>query len=151
MTELPLTTEKKQSLREKRDAVVFEHVHAENRHDVAAAVATFHTPCYRVMPMGIVHDGEQAVGELLSGIFKGFPDFTVDIDKTYHSEDAVVLEMKMKGTHLGDWAGLKATGRSMDVPIVCIFEFEGDRLTCEKVYFDMATLVNQLNPSAGQQ
>jgi steroid delta-isomerase-like uncharacterized protein len=151
MTELPLTTEKQQSLREKRDAVVFEHVQAENRHDVAAAVATFHTPCYRVMPMGIVHDGEQAVGELLSGIFKGFPDFTVDIAKTYHSEDAVVLEMKMKGTHLGDWAGFKATGRSMDVPIVCIFEFEGDRLTCEKVYFDMATLVNQLNPSAGQQ
>jgi len=50
----------------------------------------------------------------------------------------------MKGTHLGDWAGIKATGRSMDVPVACIFEFDGDRLNCEKVYFDMATLVNQL-------
>jgi hypothetical protein len=45
----------------------------------------------------------------------------------------------MKGTHLGDWAGLKATGR----PVACIFEFDEDRLMCEKVYFDMATLVNQ--------
>ena len=43
--------------------------------------------------MGIVHDGGQAASELLSGIFKGFPDFTVDIDKTYHSEDAVILEL----------------------------------------------------------
>ncbi|MFZ0893508.1 MAG: hypothetical protein WAZ77_03300 [Candidatus Nitrosopolaris sp.] len=32
--------------------------------------------------MGIVHDGEQAVGELLTGMFKGFPDFTVEIIKT---------------------------------------------------------------------
>jgi len=125
-----------------------EHVQAENRHDVAASVATFHTPCYRVMPMGIVHDGEEAVGDLLYGIFKGFPDFTVEIDKTYHSGDAVILEVKMKGTHLGDWAGLKATRRSMNIPVACIFEFDGDRLTCEKVYFDMASLMNQLNPTA---
>jgi steroid delta-isomerase-like uncharacterized protein len=127
-----------------------EHVQAENRHDVAASVATFHTPCYRVMPMGIVHDGKEAVGELVSGIFKGFPNFTVDVDKTYHSEEAVILEVRMKGTHLGDWAGLKATGRSMDVPVVCIFEFDGDRLTCEKVYFDMSTLVNQLTATSNK-
>jgi hypothetical protein len=28
----------------------------------------------------------QAVEELLSRLFKGFPDFKVDIDKTHHSE-----------------------------------------------------------------
>lgn len=66
-------TKEQQLLREKRDSVVLEHVQAENRHDVDASVATFHTPRYEVMPMGIVHDGEQAVGELLSGLFKGFP------------------------------------------------------------------------------
>lgn len=102
------------------------------------------------MPMGIVHDGGQAASELLSGIFKGFPDFTVDIDKTYHSEDAVILEVRMKGTHLGDWAGLKATGRPMEVPVAYIFEFDEERLTCEKVYFDMATLVNQLTGTANK-
>jgi hypothetical protein len=32
----------------------------------------------------------------------------------------------------------------MGVPVVCIFEFNEDKLLCEKVYFDMATLVNQL-------
>jgi hypothetical protein len=34
----------------------------------------------------------------------------------------------MKGTRLADWAGLKATGRSMDVPVAYIFEFDNDRL-----------------------
>ena len=134
-----------QILREKRECIVKQHVDAENRHDVVASIATFHTPRYQVFPMGIVHDGANAVGELLSGMFKGFPDFTVVIIKTYHSDDAVILEVRMKGTHLGDWAGLKPTGRLMDIPVACIFEFDSDRLVCEKVYFDMATLMNQLN------
>lgn len=150
MTTLQMTKEQ-QLLREKRDSVVLEHVQAENRHDVDASVATFHTPRYQVMPMGIAHDGERAVGELLSGLFKGFPDFTVEVIKTYHSEDAVILEVRMKGTHLGDWAGLKSTGRLMDIPVACIFEFDGDRLLCEKVYFDMATLVNQLRATTISQ
>jgi steroid delta-isomerase-like uncharacterized protein len=139
-----MATEQQQSLREKREATVLEHVDAENRHDVAASVGTFHMPRYQVFPMGIIHDGKQAVEELLSGVFSGFPDFKVHIDKTHHSEDAVILEVRMTGTHLGDWAGIKATGRSMDVPVACIFEFNEDKLLCEKVYFDMATLVNQL-------
>ena len=99
-----MTTEQ-QLLRQKRDSVVTKHVDAENRHDIDAAIATFHTPRYEVMPMGIVHDGEQAVGELLSGMFKGFPDFTVEIIKTHHSDEAVILEIRLKGTHRGDWAG----------------------------------------------
>lgn len=139
-----MSTEK-QLLRQKRNSVVIQHVEAENRHDVDASIATFYTPRYQVFPMGIIHDGEQAVGELLSGMFKGFPDFTVVIIKTYHSDDAVILEVRMKGTHLGDWAGLKPTGRLMDIPVACIFEFDSDRLVCEKVYFDMATLMNQLS------
>jgi steroid delta-isomerase-like uncharacterized protein len=133
-----------QALREKRDLIVKKHVEAENKHDVDAAIATFYAPNYEVMPMGVTHDGKTAVGELLSGIFKGFPDFTVDIKKTHHSDDAVILDARMKGTHLGDWAGLKATKRAMDIPVACIFEFDKDRLVCEKVYFDMATLMNQL-------
>jgi predicted ester cyclase len=100
------------------------------------------------MPMGIVHDGEQAVGELLSGMFKGFPDFTVEIIETYRSDDAVILEIKLKGTHLGDWAGLKPTGRMMNIPVA--FEFDKDRLVCEKVYFDMAPLMNQLSTATNK-
>ena len=139
-----MTTEQLQ-LKEKRESTVLKHVAAENRHDVDASIATFHTPRYEVQPMGIVHDGKEAVGELLSGIFKGFPDFTVEIVKTHHSDDAVILEIRMKGTHQGEWAGLKPTGKTVNIPAACIFDFDQDRLIGEKVYFDMATLVRQLS------
>jgi len=32
----------------------------------------------------------------------------------------------------------------MDIRVACIFEFDDDRLMCEKVYFDFATLLRQL-------
>ncbi|HET7147042.1 MAG TPA: nuclear transport factor 2 family protein [Candidatus Nitrosopolaris sp.] len=79
--------------------MVQKHVAAENKHDVDAAIATFYSPRYEVQPMRIVHDGKEAVNELLSGVFKGFPDFTVEIVKIHHSDDAVILEIRMKGTH----------------------------------------------------
>jgi len=41
-----MTTSQQQSLREKREAIVKEHVNAENRHDADASVATFFTPRY---------------------------------------------------------------------------------------------------------
>ena len=78
--------------------------------------------------MGIVHDGKAAANELLSGVFKGFPDFTVEIVKTHYSD-----EIRMKGTHQGEWAGIKPTGKTMNMPATCIFDFE-------KVYFDMGYL-----------
>jgi len=132
------------SLRERRDAIVREHIAAENAHDVARAIATFHHPRYDVAPLGAVNDGAEAVHELLAGLFTGFPDFHVEVVRQYHAEAAVIVEFVMTGTHHGPWAGLTATGRRVELRLVGIFEFEADRLMCERVYFDMATLLRQL-------
>ena len=140
-----MTATEQLQLKEKRDLIVKTHVESENRHDVDAAIATFHSPRYEVQPMGIVHDGKEAVNELLSGVFKGFPDFTVEIVKTHHSDNAIILEIRMKGTHQGEWAGIKPTGKTLNIPAACIFDFDQDRLIGEKVYFDMATLTRQLS------
>jgi steroid delta-isomerase-like uncharacterized protein len=131
-------------LRKRREAIVHDHIAAENRHDLKAAIATFHRPCYDVVPLGAVSDGEQAVHDLLAGLVTGFPDFHVDLKRLHHADQAVVCEFVMSGTHRGPWAGMEASGRRMEIRLVGIFEFEDDRLLCERVYFDMATLVRQL-------
>jgi steroid delta-isomerase-like uncharacterized protein len=132
------------SLRERREAIVRRHVDAENNHELDAALATFHRPKYDVVPFGQISDGEAAVRELLGGLFQGFPDFRATVLKMHHADDAVICEVMMDGTQRGPWAGLAPTNRHMHVPTACIFEFEGERLVCEKVYFDSATLMRQL-------
>jgi steroid delta-isomerase-like uncharacterized protein len=132
------------SLRERREKIVREHIDAENAHDVERAIATFHHPRYEVAPFGTPNDGAESVHELLSGMFAAFPDFHVAVPRIHHAEEAVVVEFVMTGRHQGPFAGLASTGRSINVPLVGIFDFDEDRLICEKVYFDMATLMRQL-------
>jgi steroid delta-isomerase-like uncharacterized protein len=84
------------------------------------------------------------VRRLVGGLVTAFPDFRFKIGKLHHADDAVILEGVMTGTHKGDWASMEAHGRQMQLPVVCVFDFEDDRLINESVYFDFATLQRQL-------
>jgi steroid delta-isomerase-like uncharacterized protein len=132
-----------QNLNQAREAIVREHAEAEGRHDVEATLATFHSPRYEVAPFG-VSDGEAAVRDLLNSMITGFPDWGIETGEFRHGDDFVFVEVRMTGTHNGPWCGWEPTGKKMDVTVACMFEFEEDRLVCEKVYFDMATVMRQL-------
>lgn len=125
-----------------REATVYAHIAAENAGDVEATLATFHRPRY-VLPTGEVN-GEEAVRQLVSGLIAAFPDFHFEIGSLRHNNDAVIVEGVMTGTHKADWAGLTATGRRMEVPLTCVFEFDRYDLVSEGVIFDFATLQRQL-------
>lgn len=130
------------SLRRRREAIVNQHAEAENRHDIEATIATFAHPRYEVN--GAPSEGAEAVRELLQGLMIGLPDLHAELAKMRHADDAVFGEGLITGTHDGEWAGIPPTGRRIEIPIVGIFEFDGDRLLCEKVYFDMATVLTQM-------
>ncbi|WP_156690485.1 ester cyclase [Mycobacterium sp. Marseille-P9652] len=130
------------SLRERREAIVNQHLEAENRHDVEGTIATFHRPRYEVN--GQASDGAAAVRELLEGLMNGFPDLHAELGAMRHADDAVFGEARITGTHAGEWAGIPPTGRRIDVTMAGIFEFDEDRLLCEKVYVDFATMLTQI-------
>jgi steroid delta-isomerase-like uncharacterized protein len=89
-------------------------------------------------------DGEAAVRELLQGLMEGFPDFHAETVKLHHADDAVIGQARITGTHNGSFAGIPPTGKKIDVPMAAIFEFEDDRLLCETVYWDVATILRQI-------
>jgi len=49
-----------------------------------------------------------------------------------------------RSTTATEVAGIPATGRRISVRIACLYEFEKDRLVCERVWFDFATILRQL-------
>ncbi|HEX3152430.1 MAG TPA: ester cyclase [Gemmataceae bacterium] len=138
MNELPA------ELRARRDAVVRAHVDAENTANLDGTVASFHHPQYDVVPMGAVFDGAAAVQDLIGGLIRGFPDFHFDPTIVHHAEKAVIVEGRMTGTHRAEWAGISPKGKKLDMRLACVFNFDGDRLINETVYFDFATLQRQL-------
>lgn len=131
-------------LRSHRQAVVQQHIDAENNGDMDAMIASFATPRYEVFPMGAVFEGEQPVRDLIGGLVAAFPDFLFEALKTHHADDAVIVEGRMTGTHEAEWAGMAPKGNKLDLPLVCIFDFEGHALVNEKVYFDFAAVQRQL-------
>ena len=132
------------SLRQRREAIVNQHAEAENRHDVEATIVTFHHPRYEVN--GVSSDGEAAVRELLQGLMHGMSDLHAETVRLRHMDDGVLVEGIITGTHDGVWAGIPPSGNRVNFPVVGIFEFDGDRLLCEKVFFDTATVMTQMLP-----
>ncbi|HEV7722059.1 MAG TPA: ester cyclase [Iamia sp.] len=132
------------SLREARLAVVQEHMDSENRLDFDATLATFDHPRYELVGSGQVFDGEAQVRRYYVASRASFPDQRNEIHSMHHAEDAVIVEFDLLGTHLGPFAGHDATGRSFRCRMAAVFEFAGDRITCERVYFDTATMFRQL-------
>lgn len=156
MTEL---TSEHRALRERREEIVREHIRCERKGtDIEGALAAFHDghATYDVVPFehtkvdgqALTHPTSGAVRELLNDLTRGFPDLELEVVLLHHADDAVIVEGRTRGTHEREWQGLAPTGRRVDVRAAVVFRFEGDRMTNETVYFDLATQIRQLGASS---
>jgi len=125
-------------------AIVLEHMRYENAHDFDRCIAAFGHPRYEIVPTGEVHDGTDGVGGLLEQNRTAFADFHFEPHRTAPAGDVVLVEGTFTGTHTGTWRGLPATGRTVRLRMALVFEFEGEALVCERVYFDLGTALRQL-------
>jgi steroid delta-isomerase-like uncharacterized protein len=132
------------AIRRSRERTVREHMESENRHAFDVTMATFDHPRYEIVPTGDVYDGEDAVARYFAETRRAFPDQRNELVALHHADDAVVVEFDLKGTHRGSLRGLPPTGRAFTCRTLALFLFEDDRLVCERVYFDSATILRQL-------
>jgi steroid delta-isomerase-like uncharacterized protein len=130
--------------RQIREATVREHMDAENAHEFERCIAAFAHPRYEIVATGEVWDGHGSVNTLLEENKKGFPDFRFQPQSIHHADDAVVVEGRFTGTHLGSWRGLPPTHRNVDFPLIIVFQFDGEQMVCERTYFDLGTPLRQL-------
>ena len=140
----PSPTAADAQLRERREAVVREHMESENHHDFDTTIGTFAHPRYEIIPTGDVYDGEAEVRRYFAETRTAFPDQRNELIALHHADDAVIVEFDLLGTHLGPLRTLPPTGRSFRCRMTAFFFFEGERIVCERVYFDQATILRQL-------
>ena len=133
-------------LRERRLAVVREHMESENRHEFDVTMATFDHPRYEIVPTGEVYDGPEEVARYFEITRNAFPDQRNENSTLHAAENAVITEFDLLGTHEGELRGIPPTGKTFRCRVCAIFEFapESDRIICERVYFDTATIAQQL-------
>jgi steroid delta-isomerase-like uncharacterized protein len=132
------------AVREKREAIVIEHMESENRHEFDVTLKTFEHPRYELIATREVHDGRAAVAAYFDETRTAFPDQRNELIAMHHSDNAVIVEAMLYGTHDGPFRGLPPTGRSFEMQFCALFLFEDAELVCERVYFDTATILRQL-------
>jgi steroid delta-isomerase-like uncharacterized protein len=136
------------STRDRRDAIVREHMDAENRLDFNAALATFTRPRYELIALGQVYDGPDEVREYFRRSRLPFPDQRNEVIALHHADGAVISEFWLMGTHLGPLGDVAPTGRAFRVRMCAVFEFDGDGLVCERVYFNPGDILSQLSDTS---
>jgi len=136
-------------LRAAREKLVREHMADENSLDFERVLATFPHPHYEIIPTGAVYDGRAAVEAYYRESRTAFPDQRNELISLRHSEDAVIVEFWLRGTHRGPLGQVPPTGQAFEVRMSAFFIFEGERLVCERVYFDGMSMLRQLLRGAG--
>ena len=125
--------------------VVDDHVRFECAHELDLLIGTFGSdPEWHNVGQQVLQ-GHDAIRGFYSDLFRGFPDFWLDVRHRHLAQDAVVLEGMLGGTHTGKWMGIKPTGKTVELAFCAIFTFAGDgRLKAEIVYYDRLSLLSQL-------
>ena len=129
-----------------RLALVHEHVRLENEHHLEGVLSTFGKNAnYEDEAWGDRYAGRDGVRWYYEQLIAALPDLEIKVLKEHVTEDNVLLEVLICGTHLGPWRGLPATGRRVEVPLCGIYTFDDDdRLAGERIYYDRASVLRQL-------
>jgi steroid delta-isomerase-like uncharacterized protein len=147
-TSIPIDSkgDRAEDRRRARIAVVERHVQLENAHDLEGVLDTFGaTAQYKDEAWGEHYQGGSGVRQFYEQLLKALPDLEIDVQRRHVTDGAVVLEVMIRGTHLGAWRGLPATGRRVEIPLCGVYTFDADdRLAGERIYYDRGTVLRQL-------
>jgi steroid delta-isomerase-like uncharacterized protein len=125
---------------------VEQHIRLENAHDLDGVLHTFGSSArYDDEAWGEHYQGATGVRQFYEQLMEALPDLQIEVKRQHVSDDAILVEVIIRGTHLGAWRGLSATGRHIEFPLCGVYTFDSDdRLAGETIYYDRATVLRQL-------
>jgi predicted enzyme related to lactoylglutathione lyase len=138
------------------EAVLNEHLAAENAHDLDRIMATY-TASPVIELNGSRIDGSVAVREFHRSFGFGgagaasFSDVHIAERGRHHTHEATIIEQTLTAVHTGVWRGIPATGRTVSIVVCTVYVFEDGKLARENVYLDEGRLRHLLTkPGEGQ-
>jgi len=63
-------------------------------------------------------------------------------------DDHALLEAEFKGTHIGEFEGVRASHRDVDVPYAVAYDLRGGRISALRLYFPFELLMRQITGAA---
>ena len=89
--------------------------------------------------------GREAVGNMLHYIYHVAFDAHAEITNTIVCDNKAVLEANFIGRHIGEFAGVPATNKTVNVPLCVTYDLENDLIKVARVYMLGNVLIQQFN------
>ncbi len=99
---------------------------------------------YTVMGTGQEARGPAGVMQLLRDFYHTAFDASADVTNTIVGDNQAVLEADFTGKHIGDFAGIAATGKEVHVPLCVVYDLQDDQIKRARIYFEIDALRQQL-------
>ena len=105
------------------------------------------------VPFGSVNHGPEGLRQFYEFWAGSFPNSRAELVNVVAAEDAVTAEGIFRGTHEASLASpvgeIPATGRKVEIWHCFVFAVKNGQLASGRLYFDVATLMQQLGVTAG--
>ena len=102
------------------------------------------------MATGAEHRGPEGVRQMLDYMYRQAFEATAEFRSRICTEDQAVVEGEFVGKHIGEFAGIPATGRSVRVPLCVVYDLEEGKIKRGRVYLEMPVLMRQLGQVAAE-
>jgi predicted ester cyclase len=96
------------------------------------------------MATGESHKGKAEIGAMLQFMYKIAFDAKVDSVNRIITEDKALVEGYFKGKHIGEFAGIPATNKEVNVPLAVSYALENGLISSARIYFQANVLMQQL-------
>jgi steroid delta-isomerase-like uncharacterized protein len=97
------------------------------------------------MASGEKHSGHEAVSQMLNFMYHVAFDAHAETNNLIVNETNAVFEADFVGKHIGEFAGIPATNKSVKVPLCVVYDIENDKIKRARIYFEGPALITQLN------
>jgi steroid delta-isomerase-like uncharacterized protein len=100
---------------------------------------------FTVMATGQEHRGREAVMQMLDYFYHAAFTATAETRLTLFGDANAMVEGEFVGKHVGEFAGVPATGKQVRVPLCVVYDLVNDKITRGRIYFEMPVLMAQLS------
>jgi steroid delta-isomerase-like uncharacterized protein len=102
---------------------------------------------FTIMATGQEHHTPEGVTGMLNYFYHVAFDATATTRTSLFGENNAMVEGDFVGKHIGEFAGIPATGKDVRVPLCVVYDLENNHIKRGRVYFEMPALLQQLGLS----
>ena len=88
--------------------------------------------------------GREQVKGMLDWVYSVAFDASFESTSTTISDDRAALEGTLVGRHIGEFAGVPATGRDVRIPMAVIYRFEDGKIAGANIYVAVGAFMAQV-------